>query len=75
MLTGRNIDSDGALKLCVIDHGVESAVLMQTAGMMATTLARSPGYTRVKAQLRAPALERMRAVIDKGDDPMLREWI
>ena len=75
MLTGRNIDSDGALKLCVIDHEVEGAALMNTAAMMATTLARSPGYARVKAQLRGPALERMRAVIEKGDDPMLQDWI
>ncbi|MBV9835785.1 MAG: enoyl-CoA hydratase/isomerase family protein [Alphaproteobacteria bacterium] len=75
MLTGRNFDSDGALKLGIIDHEVEAAALVNTAAMMATTLARSPGYARVKSQLRGPALERMRAVIEKGDDPMLQDWI
>ena len=48
------------------------AALLDAARMMTTTLAKAPGYARVKAQLRAPALDRMRAVIERGDDPMLQ---
>jgi enoyl-CoA hydratase/carnithine racemase len=75
MLTGRMLDVDAAVTMRVVDHVVEAAALLDSARMMTTTLAKAPGYARVKAQLRAPALERMRAVIEKGDDPMLQSWL
>jgi enoyl-CoA hydratase/carnithine racemase len=75
MLTGRILEAEGARTLCVVDHVVDAHALLGSARMMATTLAKGPGYARVKAQLRAPALGRMRAVIESGDDPMLEEWI
>jgi enoyl-CoA hydratase/carnithine racemase len=59
----------------IVDHVVEPPALMDAARMMATTLAKAPGYARVKAQLRASALARMRAAIERGDDPMLEEWV
>ncbi|MBM3621511.1 MAG: enoyl-CoA hydratase/isomerase family protein [Alphaproteobacteria bacterium] len=75
MLTGRILDANGATAMRIVDHVVEVGALLDAARMMATTLAKAPGYARVKAQLRAPALTRMRAVIERGDDPMLEEWI
>jgi enoyl-CoA hydratase/carnithine racemase len=75
MLTGRILDANGAVTMRIVDHVVEATALLDAARMMATTLAKAPGYARVKAQLRAPALQRMRAAIERGDDPMLQEWI
>ena len=75
VLTGRILDANGATTMRIVDHVVEAGALLDAARMMATTLAKAPGYARVKAQLRAPALERMRAVIERGDDPMLRDWV
>lgn len=75
MLTGRILDANGAVTMRVVDHVVDASALLDAARMMTATLAKAPGYARVKAQLRAPGLERMRAVIDKGDDPILAEWV
>lgn len=75
MLTGRILDANGATTMRIVDHIVDAPALLDAARMMTTTLAKAPGYARVKAQMRAPALGRMRAVIEKGDDPMLRDWI
>ncbi len=75
MLTGRILDANGAATLRVVDHIVEAHALLDSAHVMASTLARAPGYARVKAQMRGPALERMRAAIEEGDDPMFEEWV
>jgi enoyl-CoA hydratase len=75
MLSGRILDANGAATMRIVDHIVDAHALFDSARMMASTLAKAPGYARVKAQMRAPALERMRAVIERGDDPMLEEWI
>lgn len=75
MLTGRMLSADEALRLRIVDHVVEALALTDAAQTMARTLARAPGYTTVKQQLRGPALERMQATIERGDDPMLSRWI
>jgi len=75
MLTGRIVDANGAVTLRLVDHVVDASALLDAARMMTTTLAKAPGYARVKAQLRGPALERMCAAIDRGDDPMLEAWV
>ncbi|MGE0420948.1 MAG: enoyl-CoA hydratase/isomerase family protein [Reyranellaceae bacterium] len=75
MLTGRILDANGAAAMRIADHVVDAAGLLGSAGMMAATLAKAPGYAPVKAQLRARALERMRAVVEGGSDPMLADWL
>ena len=75
MLTGRILDANGAAAMRIVDHIVDAGALLGSARMMSATLAKAPGYARVKAQLRAPALERMRVVIERGDDPMLEDWV
>jgi len=75
MLTGRILDANGGVTMRIVDHVVDAAALLDAARMMAMTLSKAPGYARVKEQLRAPALGRMWAVIQRGDDPMLQDWI
>lgn len=75
MLTGRILDANGAVTMRIVDHVVDATALLDAARMMGSTLARAPGYARVKAQLRAPALERMWSVLRQGDDPMVQDWI
>jgi enoyl-CoA hydratase/carnithine racemase len=74
-LTGRAVDADEAQRLRLVDRPVAPGDLLAQARDMVRRLAAAPGYARVKAQIRAPALQRMHAVIASGDDPMLAQWV
>ncbi len=76
MLGGRLIDLDGALAAGLIDEAVEARDLPDMARARALTLAESPpaAYAAIKAQLRGPALGRIRAALGAAPDPHRRPW-
>ena len=74
-LTGRTVDAAEAQRLRIVDRLVEPPELLAQASATARQLAAAPGYATVKAQIRARALDRMKAIVASDDDPMLAHWI
>ena len=65
------------MELGLIDELVEPAELEPRALAMAEEFAALPrsAYARVKEQLRGDTVAAMRARLDRGEDPMLAEWL
>ena len=74
-LTGRAVDAEEAQRLRIVDRLVEPSDLLSQASATARRLASAPGYATVKAQIRARALERMNAIAESDNDPMLARWV
>ncbi|HJQ60094.1 MAG TPA: enoyl-CoA hydratase/isomerase family protein [Vineibacter sp.] len=74
-LTGRAVDAADAQRLRIVGRIVEAADLIAQASSSVRQLAAAPGYATVKAQIRASALERMRTIVERDDDPMLAHWV
>jgi len=74
-LTGRAVDAAEAQRLRIVDTLVEPSELLVQASATVRQLAAAPGYATVKAQIRAPALQRMKAIVASDDDPMLTHWV
>ena len=76
VLFGQNVDAEAALRHRVVDALVDPAELEAAALKKAAEMAALPlnGFAKIKRQLRAQALERMRAVVT-GDDPFAGNWL
>lgn len=82
-LEGRLLEADDARALGLVDEVVDADALMDRALSLARALGANgrPGYAQIKAALRGPALERMRAAradelerwLDTFFDPFARE--
>jgi len=77
VLRADNTNPSAALAAGIVDELVAPAQLMPRALEVAEGFAKLPrdAYGRVKRQLRAPVLERIAAVLARGDDPMLAGWL
>ncbi len=71
------MDVGTALTWGVVDEQVAPTLLPLRAREMATTLVGLPAtaFARVKRQLRAPALERIEAVLTARNDPLQGRWL
>lgn len=76
MLTGRPIDAAAAQAAGIVDHLVSEADLQQRALAEARALAELPAiaYGAIKAQIRAPAVETIRAAIAAGANAPRDGW-
>lgn len=74
VLTGEATDPERAHAQGLIDELAPPEALLDRALELARTRAAAPAYARVKAQLRAEALSRMREIVAGGSDPMLEQW-
>jgi len=59
----------------VIDRVVDPSALLEEATREAKRLAALPAYARVKQQLRAPTLERLRRIVDRDEEPLHERWV
>jgi len=59
----------------VVDALIEPGDLLQAAAAEAERRSSMRGYAAVKAQLRAPAVARMRRIVDNDEDPLVRSWL
>jgi enoyl-CoA hydratase len=75
-LVARNVDAARALALGVLDEVVPADAVLPRALAVAEDLASMPrdAWTRIKRQLRAPAIARL-AEIAAGADPLLTSWL
>jgi enoyl-CoA hydratase len=75
MLGGELVDADAALELGLVDELADRADVLARAQAVAHELAALPSstYRSVKAQLRGPDLEAMRAGVE--DDPLAQGWL
>jgi len=64
-----------ALFAGIIDRVVEPDRLREEAIAAARELAAKPGYAAVKRQLRARAIERLRAIVERDEEPLLAHWV
>jgi len=74
-LTTRTAAPDEPPIASIIDRVVEPAELIDEAMREARRLAAFPAYRQVKAQLRAPCIERLRHIVKDDDEPLLRGWL
>jgi len=58
----------------IVDRVVDPAVLLAEALAEARRLAAMPAYAQVKQQLRAPACERLRRIVESDEEPMHQGW-
>ncbi|MGI9414374.1 MAG: enoyl-CoA hydratase/isomerase family protein [Hyphomicrobiales bacterium] len=77
LLFGGTIDPEAAHSGGIVDELVAPADVMTRARDKAEELKTIPpgGYAAIKAQLREPALTRMRAAVDKNEEPQLGGWV
>jgi enoyl-CoA hydratase len=77
ILFAEHMDLARALAWGVVDEQVAPTLLALRAREMAAKLGALPAtaYGRVKRQLRAPALERMEAVLAADNDPLKGQWL
>jgi enoyl-CoA hydratase len=73
-LSGRTFASDDPVTAHFIDTFVAPERLLEAAVAEASAAAGRRAYAAVKAQLRAPLLERMRRCVDDDSDPLARNW-
>jgi enoyl-CoA hydratase len=76
-LFGRLIGPEQALGWGAVDELAASDAVLDRACAEAATLAQLPRdtFTRVKRTVRQSALERIRAAIEDGEDPTLKDWL
>jgi enoyl-CoA hydratase len=74
-LTGEVAGPDSPLMAGIVDRVVDPDVLESEALRTAKDLAAKPAYRAVKRQLREPALARIRAIVDRDEEPLLTRWI
>lgn len=74
VLDGRPIGAVESVDLGVFDRLVSADALLDEAVAAAADGPPPGGFTKIKEQLRGPALQRMRAVIG-GGDPLTRPWL
>ena len=77
LLFGGTVDNETAHANGTFDELVAPADLMVRVNSKAEEIMAIPpgGYAAVKAQLREPALTRMRAAVDNDDEPQLGGWV
>jgi enoyl-CoA hydratase/carnithine racemase len=75
VLTGKVISPDQAHAFGIVDELVPPDRLIARAIEVARSFSALPSYARVKEQLRRGTLDRMKAIVATGDDPMLRHWV
>ena len=75
VLSGEVIGTEAAHARGLVDEIVEPDLLLDRAAELARLRAGARSYSRVKQQLRKPTLDRMRAIIASGSDPMLAQWV
>jgi enoyl-CoA hydratase len=74
-LTGRKTDAEEGVALGLFDRVVAPAALVDDAMATAGSLAASPVYSRVKAQVRGPTSARLARIVADEDDPLLDGWV
>ena len=74
VLGGETVDGASGVELGVFDRRVPAADLLETAVAEAADIRPPVAFARIKAQLRRPAIEPMRAALG-GCDPLLRPWL
>jgi enoyl-CoA hydratase len=77
MLFGELVDVGQALALGLVDEPVAPTLMALRARELAAQLGALPAsaYSRVKRQLRAPALERIEAALAADNDPVKGRWL
>lgn len=75
VLGGEDLSAEDAARRGLIDELPGAGQLLPRAIALARERSALAGYARVKAQLHAHTLERMRAVIERGGDPMMEGWV
>ena len=74
-LRARTAAPDDPAMANIIDRVVDPDALLDEAVREARALAALPGYREIKAQVRAPVIERLRHIVKEDDEPLLRGWI
>ena len=74
VLRGEIVDGESGVELGVFDRRVPAADLLETAVAEAADTRPPVAFARIKAQLRRPAIEPMRAALG-GRDPLSRPWL
>lgn len=74
VLTGSHVDAATAVELGVFDRLVPPDDLASTAADLASNHPPPDGFAKIKSQLRADAVTKMRSVIG-GNDPIERPWL
>jgi len=59
----------------LVDVLVEPDRLIEASMAAAAALAAAPAYAAVKRQTRGPAIERLTAVVERGEDPLAKGWL
>jgi enoyl-CoA hydratase len=74
-LRAKTVAPDHPAMANVIDRVVDPDALLDEAVKEARALASLCGYREIKAQVRAPVIERLRHIVQEDDEPLLRGWI
>lgn len=75
VLTGQIFTAERARSLGIADELVAAHELMGAAVARARALAAFPAFATVKQQLKRETSQRLRAIAELQDDPMLERWI
>ena len=75
VMTGAIVTPAQALAHGIVDELVSAERLVERAVALAKSRAAHRSYARVKAQLKRRTLDRMRAIVASGSDPMLDHWV
>lgn len=74
VLRGETVDAAGGVEVDVFDRVVPATELLEVALAEARDTRPPQGFARIKAQLRRPAIDTIRAALG-GRDPLPRPWL
>lgn len=74
-LTSATAEPGSPLLAGLVDRVVAADALLDAAIGAARDLATQPGFAAVKQQLHAPALARMRRIVEQDEEPLLKSWL
>jgi enoyl-CoA hydratase len=74
-LGSRTAGPESELIADLLDEVVEPTALLEAAFGEAQRLRALPAFARVKQQLRADTIERLRRIVERDEEPLLSDWI